>query len=93
VPEAPPSGNHRSVIGAIVEWKPRVWGTKMSRVYSAKKFVRPDDRSRPMGDPEWAKELDVFTYMLMLNLTDEELRLISMRKAEQNEQEIFFGNL
>ena len=25
--------------------------------------------------------------------TDEEIRLISMRKAERNEQEIYFGNL
>ena len=40
----------------------------MSRGYSAKKFVRPVDRSRPMGDSEWAKEVDVCTNMLILRL-------------------------
>ena len=55
-------------LGVIVEWKPKVWGTKMSRGYSAKKFVRPADRSRLMGNPEWAKELDVCTNMLILRL-------------------------
>ena len=66
-----------------------------SKVIESDATVTFEDRRFDYGEQRFITLglLDADVVVVVTTETDEEIRIISMRKAEQNEQEIYFRNL